>query len=101
MNNPRYASAFALSLGCALGGCIDAVDDTPDTAVAEQAIFHNEVRVRRIQSSILEEGGDEIYLTASQSSGGSVNIIRPPGTPDYWRFDTAPSPYRLVRSIRC
>jgi hypothetical protein len=90
MSNPRHASAFVFSLSCALGGCIDAVDDAADTAVAEQAIYHNEVRVRRIQADILYEGGDEIYLTASQTSGGSVNIIRPPTVPDYWRFDTAP-----------
>ena len=91
MSNPLQASFFIVLLSCGLGGCVDASDDdAADTAVAEQAIFHNEVRVRRIQSSILEEGGDEIYLTASQSSGGSVNIIRPPGDPDYWRFDTAP-----------
>jgi hypothetical protein len=88
MSNPRYAYAFALSLGCALGGCIDAVDDTADTAVAEQAIFHNEVRLRRIQADILYEDGDEIYLDASQSAGGSVNVIRPSGDPDYFRFDT-------------
>ena len=80
--------ALALSLSCALGGCVDAVDDdAPDTAVAEQAIYHHEVRLRRLQAVVLEEGGDEIYLTASQSSGGGVNVIRPPGDPDYWRFD--------------
>jgi hypothetical protein len=84
--------AFVLSLSCALGGCVELddelVDDGADrTAVTEQAIYLNEVRLRRIQASVLEEGGDEIYMTASQSSGGGVNIIRPSTDPDYWRFD--------------
>ena len=90
MSNPLQFSsiAFVLSLSCALGGCVDVLDDDePDTAAAEQAIYLNEVRLRKIQASVLEEGGDEIYLTASQSSGGGVNIIRPPTDPDYWRFD--------------
>jgi hypothetical protein len=81
------SAAFVLSLACALGGCVDVVDDAAGTATTEQAIFHNEVKVRRIRAEVLEEGGDEIYLTASQSSGGSVNVIRPSGDPDYFRFD--------------
>ena len=90
MRNHKLFSqaALALSASCALGACVDTADeDAADVSVAEQAIVHNEVRVRRIQGAVLEEGGDEIYLTASQSSGGSVNIIRPPTDPDYWRFD--------------
>src|SRR5262245_3488936 len=70
------STALALSLSCALGGCLDAADDALDTDVAVQAIYHNEVRLRRIQAVVLQEGGDEIFLTASQSSGGSVNVIR-------------------------
>lgn len=85
---PFSNTAFVLSLSCAIGGCVDVADDeAAGTALAEQAISNREVRLRRITASVLEEGGDEIYLTASQSSGGSVNIIRPPGDPDYWRFD--------------
>ena len=91
MSNPLQFPSIAvvLSLSCGLGGCVDIVDDSAaETAVAEQgAIAHNEVKLRRIEASVLEEGGDEIYLTASQSSGGGVNIIRPSGIPDYWRFD--------------
>jgi hypothetical protein len=94
MSNPLLfpSFAFVLSLSCALVGCVelddDFVDDGADkTAVTEQAIYLNEVRLRRIQASVLEEGSDEIYMTASQSSGGGVNIIRPSGDPDYWRFD--------------
>ena len=91
MSNPLQFPSIAvvLSLSCALGGCVELVDDSAaDTAVAEQgAIYHNEVKLRRIEASVLEEGGDEIYLTAWQSSGGSVNVIRPSGSPDYWRFD--------------
>ena len=79
-------TAFVVALSCAVGGCIEAPDDGAETAV-EQAIFHNEVRLRRIEAQVLEEGGDEIYLTASQSDGGGVNIIRPNADPDYWRFD--------------
>jgi hypothetical protein len=99
MSNPLQSPSIAvvLSLSCALGGCVDLVDDTAaDTAVAEQAIYHNEVRLQRIEASVLEEGGDEIYLTASQSSGGSVNIIRPPQIPDYWRFDYPGKYYTLI-----
>lgn len=81
-------AALVILLGGALVGCVEFADeDAAETGVAEQAIFHNEVRLRKIQASVLEEGGDEIYLTASQSSGGGVNIIRPPTDPDYWRFD--------------
>lgn len=88
MSNQLQASAFIVSLSCALGGCVDPVEhDGADTAVAEQAIFHNEVRLRKIEAQDLYEDGDEIFLTASQSSGGSVNIIRPAGDPDYFRFD--------------
>ena len=79
-------SAIAISLGCTLTGCLD-VGEEPETASAEQAIFHNEVRVREIYASALEEGSDEIYMNASQSQGGSINIIRPDADPDYWRFD--------------
>jgi hypothetical protein len=85
-----HVSTFVVvfSLSGAMGACVEVPDeDSPDIASAEQAIFHNEVRVRKIQAVVLEEGGDEIYLTASQSDGGGVNIIRPPGDPDYWRFD--------------
>jgi hypothetical protein len=99
MSNPLQfpSTAFVLSLSFALGGCVDIVDDGAlDTEVAEQAIYHNEVRLQRIEASVLEEGGDEIYLTASQSSGGGVNIIRPPTDPDYWRFDYAGKYYTLI-----
>jgi len=44
------------------------------------------VRLRRIQASALQEDADEIYLRAVQSTGGSVNIIRRPGNPDYSRL---------------
>jgi hypothetical protein len=84
---PFSRTTFVFSLSCALGSCVDVVDDAADTAVAQQAIYQHEVRLRRIAPTVLEEGGDEIYLTASQSDGGSVNIIRPSGDPDYWRFD--------------
>jgi len=87
-------SLLIVSLSCALSGCLDAADtadgDAPDIAVTQQAIFHNEVRLRKIQSVNLWEGGDEIYLNASQSSGGGINVIRPSGDPDYFRFDSAP-----------
>jgi hypothetical protein len=79
-------SAIAISLCCTLTGCLDAGEEA-ETGSAEQAIFQNEVRVREIYASVLEEGGDEIYMNASQSAGGSINVIRPPGDPDYWRFD--------------
>ena len=78
-------TAFVWLLSCVMGGCV--ADDAAETAV-EQGIYHNEVRVRQIAAEALEEGGDEIYMNASQSSGGSVNIIRPDADPDYWRFDT-------------
>lgn len=79
--------AIAVALACGLAGCLDAAEDTPSTASAEQAIVHNEVRVREIYAAVLEEGSDEIYMTAVQSAAGSTNIIRPDSDPDYWRFD--------------
>jgi len=73
----------------ALTGCLDAADDDAELAgVAEQAVVTSrELRLVRIQARNLNEGGDEIFLTASRSEGGSVNIIRRSGDPDYWRFD--------------
>ena len=89
MSKPMYVVQFAiaLSLGCTLTGCLDAGEDEPETASAQQAISHNEVKVREIYASILEEGSDEIYMIAAQSQNGPVNIIRPDADPDYWRFD--------------
>lgn len=90
MSRYMHVSKFVVvfSLTGAMCACVDAPDgESPDIASTEQAIFHNEVRLRRIEAVVTYEEGDEIYLTASQSQGGSVNIIRPPTVPDYWRFD--------------
>lgn len=81
-------SAIAVALAGALTGCLDASGEEPETASAQQAIYHNEVRVQEIYASVLEEGSDEIYMTASQSDDeNNINIIRPDADPDYWRFD--------------
>jgi hypothetical protein len=55
-----------------------------------------EIRLRKIQSIKLNEGGDEIYLTAkSNQEGGCNHEIRRAGDSDYWRFDAA----NVVRSM--
>jgi hypothetical protein len=96
-------SAIAVALVGALTGCLTAAEEEPETASAQQAIWHNEVRVQEIFADVLVENGDEIYMTASQSNDESnVNIIRPDAVPDYWRFDdpdTAHFPKQHVGTI--
>lgn len=84
----RDVAIVALS-AAALTGCLDAAaDDTEVDGVVEQAVVTSrELRLVEILAKDLNEGGDEIYLTASRSEGGSINIIRPNADPDYWRFD--------------
>lgn len=48
------------------------------------------VRLQKLQSIRLNEGGDEIYFKVN----GNINyqglrVGRPEGSPDYWRFDKA------------
>lgn len=74
----------------ALTGCFDApVDDAELVGVAEQAVVTSrELRLVEIRADNLNEGGDEIFLTASRSENqNSINIIRPTVPNDYWRFD--------------
>src|SRR5262245_3235940 len=74
----------------ALTGCLDApADDAELVGVAEQAVITSrELRLVEIKALNLNEGGDEIFLTASRSENeNSINIIRPNADPDYWRFD--------------
>ena len=80
--------AIIAAWGIAGTGCLEVAGDAAQDGVAAQAVASNrEVRLREIYASVLEEGGDEIYLTASQAGSTSHNVIRPAGTPDYWRFD--------------
>lgn len=86
---PWSRAALAASLCIAMTACLDSSNpDLDETASAQTAVTSHEVRVRRILGTVLDENGDEIYLTASQATGApNINVIRPPCCPDYWRFD--------------
>lgn len=74
----------------ALTGCLDAAaDDAEVDGVVEQAVVTSrELRLVEIMANNLNEGGDEIFLTASRSENeNNINIIRPVVPNDYWRFD--------------
>ena len=86
---PWLRLALALSPCAAMTACLDGTEgDTGEAATAQAALTNHEVRVRKILGTILNENGDEIFLTASQATGAPhTNTIRPPCCPDYWRFD--------------
>ena len=86
---PLARVALAVSLCMATTACLDgSSQDIDETTKTQAAVTNHEVRVRRILGTILDEGGDEIFLTASQASGAPhTNVIRPACCPDYWRFD--------------
>jgi len=74
----------------ALTGCLaSSADDAEVHGVAEQAVVTSrELRLVEIRADNLNEGGDEIFLTASRSENeNNINIIRPTVPNDYWRFD--------------
>jgi len=86
----------------ALNGCadVDVDDNSEQVGVAEQAVTAGrELRLRMILAGQLEEGADEIFLTARQRGSSSMNIIRPPGDPDYWRFDTPGSSLTMNQHV--
>jgi len=91
MTIPKCCDVAIVALSAAaLTGCLDAPADSAElVGVAEQAVVTSrELRLVEIEALNLNEGGDEIFLTASRSENeNSINIIRPTVPNDYWRFD--------------
>jgi hypothetical protein len=86
--------AIVALLAATLTGCLDApADEAGVDGIVEQAVVTSrELRLLEIRANNLNEGGDEIYLTASRSENeDNINVIRPVPEPDepndYWRFD--------------
>src|SRR5882672_3572733 len=82
----NLVSCFFIAM--ATGACGDDAGDVDADGQLQEAVGSAvEIRLRKIQALQLNEGGDEIYLTATSTASSSTNIIRPAGDPDYWRFD--------------
>src|SRR5262245_28505767 len=90
-----FGSALLLVV---LNGCADVdLDENGDEiGVVEQSITAGrELRLRRIVGSTLDEGADQIFLTARPRGSSSQHINRPAGDRHYCRLDSPGTDLRM------